>query len=338
MLTAKTLGLTWFMKRSVHRILSLFLLGTLVFLLISACTQRVPQTSTEQESKQVETDCRVVRHARGEACIPLTPQRIVTLDFNSFAAALALDVEPIATWITTEIEDDFDYFETQSSGVEILRSPTGQPNLEKLVALSPDLIIVVSHSAFEAVYQYLPSIAPTVILPWEEIMGDWQQQTEELAKILEKSDIFTQKMNNYYQRISELKQCINQEQEIKASFMFVAAGQLVIAREKSFAGEILKDLDILNPLFEGSGDLDLTISEEVLLEIDSDVIFIAPLQQDDRAAIDELRKDPLWSQLKAEEKGQVYLVDFSVWRGLNFFAAQKVLDDVSKYLINTFKK
>jgi iron complex transport system substrate-binding protein len=335
MLPVKTLGLTWFMKRSVRRILSLVLLGTLVFLLISACTQRGSQTSTDSESKQVATDCRVVKHARGKACIPLNPQRIVTLDFNSFAAALALDVKPIATWITTEIEDDFDYFKTQSRDVEILRSPTGQPNLEKLVSLSPDLIIVVSHSSFAAVYQYLPSIAPTVILSWEEITGDWEQQTEELARILEKSDVFNQKMYDYHQRISELKQQLNQEQEIKASFMFVATGQLVIARENSFAGAILKELGILNPLFEGSGDLDLVISEEVLPEVDSDVIFLASLQQGDRAVIDKLRRDPLWSQLKAAEKDQVYLVDFSVWRGLNFFAAQKVLDDVSKYLLNT---
>jgi iron complex transport system substrate-binding protein len=325
------------MKRSVYHILSLVLLGTLIFLLISACAQNVRQNSTDSKPGQLATNCHMVSHARGEACIPLNPQRIVTLDFNSFAAALALDVEPIATWITTEIESDFDYFQNIGNETEILRSPTGQPNLEKLVALSPDLIIVVSHSAFEAVYQYLPSIAPTVILPWEEIMGDWQQQTEELARILEKSDIFTQNIDNYHQRISELKQRINQEQAIKASFMFVATEQLVIARENSFAGAILKDLGILNPLFEESGNLDLAISEEVLPKIDSDVIFIATLQQGDRAIIDELRKAPLWSQLKAEEKDQVYLVDFSVWRGLNFFAAQKVLDDVSKYLFNTSK-
>jgi iron complex transport system substrate-binding protein len=338
MLAAKMLRLAWFMKRSVRRTLSLFLLGALISSLILACAQRVPQTSTDLESKQVVTSCRVVKHARGKACIPYNPQRIVTLDFNSFAAALVLDVEPIATWITTEVEDDFDYFKAESNRVEIFRSPTGQPNLEKLVTLSPDLIVVISHSAFEAVYQYLPSIAPTVILPWVEIMGDWQRQTEELARILEKSDIFTQKMDDYHQRIRELKQQFNQEQKIKASFMFVATGQLVMARENSFAGKILKDLGILNPLFEGSGDLDLTISEEVLPEVDSDAIFLAPLQQDDHTVIDKLREDPLWLQLIAEEQDQVYLVDFSVWRGLNFFAAQRVLDDVSKYLLNTSKK
>jgi len=280
------------------------------------------------------TDCHVVKHARGEACIPLNPQRIVTLDFNSFAAALALDVKPVATWITTEIEDDFNYFEAASSGVEIFRSTTGQPNLETLVSLNPDLIIVISHSAFDAVYQNLPQIAPTIILPWEEILGDWQKQTKELARILDKSDIFAQKIDDYYQRISDLKQRISEAGEIRASFMFVAAERLMIARENSFAGVILKDLGILNPLFEGSGNLDLAISQEVLPEIDSDVIFIAPLKRDDRIVIDKLRKDPLWSQFKATEKDQVYLVDFSVWRGLNFFAAQGVLDDVSKYLIN----
>jgi iron complex transport system substrate-binding protein len=326
------------MKSIIHRFTVLALLGILIFSLVSACNKSFLQTSKSVEDGQSIADCRVIRHIRGETCIPLNPQRIVTLDFNSFAAALVLDLKPIATWITTEIESDFDYFQNIENETEILRSPDGQPSLEKLVSLKPDLIIVISHSAFEAVYQYLPEIAPTVILPWEEITGDWQQQTEELARILEKSDVFAKKMDDYHQRIGDLKQRINQEQEIKASFMYVATGQLVIARENSFASAILKELGILNPLFEESDNLDLAISEEVLPEIDSDVIFIAPLQQDDRAFINELKKKPLWSQLKAEKQDRVYLVDFSVWRGLNFFAAQKVLDDVSKYLINTAKK
>lgn len=309
-------------------------LGVLTFLLLSACTKHVSQNANIDAS-QVATDCRVVKHARGEACIPLNPQRIVTLDFNSFAAALALDVKPIATWITTEIESDFDYFQDIGNETEILRGLTGEPNLEKLVLLNPDLIIVISHPGFERIYKTLSQIAPTVILPWVEVLGDWKQQTRELARILQKTDSFTQKLDDYNQRIRELRQVLNKGKPIRASYMHVVTGRLWIARQQSFAGEILKDVGILNPLFEESGDIDFAVSEEDIPNIDSDVIFIAPLQKNDRFTIDSLLKKPLWSKLKAVQKNQVYIVDFSVWRGLNIYAAHEVIDDLYKYLVNT---
>ncbi|MEB3338121.1 MAG: iron-siderophore ABC transporter substrate-binding protein [Leptolyngbyaceae bacterium] len=320
------------MKRSVRRIVFLALLGVLIFSLISACTKRVPQSSTVSGSNP--TDCRVVEHARGEACIPLNPQRVVTLDFNSFATALALDIKPIATWITTEIEDDFDYFKSKSNGIEILRSPTGQPNLETLVSLKPDLIIVISHSSFEGVYKYLPAIAPTIILSWQEIKGDWKQHIKDLARVFEKTEMATQLLDDYNQRINDLKEILNKKERIRTSFLYVATGQLTINRRESFAGDILADIGILNPLFEETGNGDLVISEEVLPKIDSDVIFIALLQKNDQASIDRIQQNPLWPKLKATQQNQVYFVDFSVWRGLNIFAAHAVIDDLYKYLVN----
>jgi iron complex transport system substrate-binding protein len=117
------------------------------------------------------------------------------------------------------------------------------------------------------------------------------------------------------------------------SFAFVAAGRLVITRQQSFAGGILNDIGILNPIFAESGDNDLPISEELLPKIDSDILFIAPLRKDDYSVIKQLQQKPLWSKLKAVQKNQVYLVDFSVWRGLNILAAQEMLNDLDKYLV-----
>lgn len=117
--------------------------------------------------------------------------------------------------------------------------------------------------------------------------------------------------------------------------MFVADGQIVITRQKSFAGGILHELGFLNPLFTDSGDNDLPISEEILPTIDSDILFVAPLKKDDRSVIEKLQQKPLWSKVKAVQNNQVYVVDFSVWRGLNIFAAHEVLNDLEKYLVNT---
>jgi len=96
----------------------------------------------------------------------------------------------------------------------------------------------------------------------------------------------------------------------------------------------LHDIGILNPIFAESGDYDLPLSEELLPNIDSDILFIAPLRKDDYSVIKKLQQKPLWSKLKAVQQNQVYIVDFSVWRGLNMLAAYAMLDDLDKYIFN----
>ncbi|MDM9382662.1 iron-siderophore ABC transporter substrate-binding protein [Chlorogloeopsis sp. ULAP01] len=312
----------------------------MIFTLVLACSNSFTQKVTNSNSKVQSTECRVVQHARGESCIPLNPKRIVTLDFNSFATVLALGIKPIATWVTTEIEDDFRYFQSKVDGIEILRSSSGQINLEKLVLLHPDLIIVISHPFFEGVYKYASQIAPTVVLPWIEHRGNWKQHIQDAAKVLERTEMATQIMNDYNRRVQEVKQLlVNKKRSLRISFAYVASGQLVITRKKSFAGGILDDIGLLNPIFEESRDkhlADLLISEELLPKIDSDILFVAPLRKGDRSIIKRLQQKPLWNKLKAVQQEQVYLVDFSVWRGLNILAAHEMLNDLSKYLVRTY--
>ncbi len=311
-------------------------------MLVIACD--ASQHSSITFSTRHQQNCRIVKHIRGEVCIPLEPKRIVTLDFNSLASLLALDIKPIAAWITTEIEADFPYFEGKADGVEVFRSPSGQINLERLLLLRPDLIIVISHPWFEGIYQQLLHIAPTIVLPWVETRGDWKHHLKEAARVFEKNLMADHLMEDYYHRVEKLKSLLGDRQvtgqeyrhsPIRVSFAFIASGQLVITRQNSFAGGVLNDVGILNPLFQSSGSIDLPISEELLPEIDSDVLFIAALRQEDTSAIERLQKKPLWSKLKAVQNDRVYLVDFSVWRGLNVLAAHEVLNDLQQYLINT---
>ncbi len=334
------------MKILLRRFVVLFLLGILIVTLVCACSKSVTHQGTISNSQHQSAECRVVQHVRGESCIPLNPKRIVTLDFNSFAAVLALDIKPIATWITNEIEDDFSYFQEKADGIEILRSSSGQINLEKLLLLNPDLIIVASQPLnpdliivasqpfLKGFYKYASQIAPTVVLPWVETKANWKQHIQDVANVLQRTQTATQLIDNYNQRINKLKQIIrNNHQEIRISFAFVASGKLVITRKKSFAGEILDDLEVLNPIFAESGEYDLPISEELLTKIDSDILFIAPLGKDDNSAIERLQQKPIWSKLKAVQQNQVYLVDFSVWRGLNILAAYEILDELYQHLL-----
>lgn len=320
------------MKKVLHRLIYLLCLGVVAFGLTFACSPSRDQNA-RSPSPSAEP-CRIVQHVRGESCIPLKPKRIVTLDFNSLAAVLALDIKPISSWITTEIEAEFPYFEGKTNGVEIVRGSSGQINLEKLLLLHPDLIVVISHPVFERVYQQLSHIAPTIVLPWVETKGDWKHHLKETARVFEIKAIAGNVMEDYYHRVEQLKGLLSDLQSLpRVSFAYIASGRLVIARQKSFAGGVLNDIGLLNPLFEDSGDIDLPISEELLPAIDSDVLFIAPLRKDDNSVIERLQQKPLWSKLKAAQNNQVYVVDFSVWRGLNIFAAHGMLDDLEKYLV-----
>lgn len=310
-------------------------MGIVIFVMTFACSQSNYRNATSPYS----LPCQVVQHSRGKACIPPLPKRIVTLDFNSLAVALPLNIKPVATWLTTEIEDDFRYFQDKADEIEIIRSPTGQVNLEKLLSLHPDLIIVVSHPIFEGIYKQLTHIAPTIVLPYAEIQANWKKRFLAAAKTLGKTELAVNVMNDYEGRIKSLRKILSSRKRLlRTSFAFVASGQLVVARQESFAGVILNDLGILNPIFQKSGDpnflADITISEESLGEVDSDIIFISPLRKDDKLLIERLQRKPLWSKLKAVQNKQVYVVDFSVWRGNNLLAAYEVLNDIEKYLVS----
>lgn len=56
---------------------------------ISACS-KTSNTSTKPNFASTE-NCRVIKHAMGETCVPLDPQRIVVLNSAMLENTLALD-------------------------------------------------------------------------------------------------------------------------------------------------------------------------------------------------------------------------------------------------------
>jgi iron complex transport system substrate-binding protein len=73
-------------------------------------------------------------------------------------------------------------------------------------------------------------------------------------------------------------------------------------------------------------------------EADSDVIFLwtgentAAAKQEAEQKLANLKADPLWRQLNAVQKNKVYQVP-SYWIGSGPIAANQVIDDLFKYLV-----
>ncbi len=326
-----------FTKGGLRGVKQWLLLSLLTVAIVSACS------STVVERSKIQTPCRVVQHVRGETCIPLHPQRIVAMSQNSLADMLALNSKPVAAFMGA-VPEKADYLADKTDGVEMIYSP--QHNLEQVVLLKPDLIIIVSDGSSQVAYNQLSQIAPTVVLPWAETDGDWKQHLQDVAGVLGKTELATQLLDDYNRRIQELRQALsvspvadqkgaasskeNRQQPIQLSFASVINGQLYYS-SKDFADDILDDLGLLAPRPITSG----IISEEILPEIDGDVLFIATYTENDRSLLEQLQQKPLWSQVKAVQQNQVYLVNMNVWRGYNILAAHVVLDEIEKLLVKT---
>lgn len=118
----------------------------------------------------------------------------------------------------------------------------------------------------------------------------------------------------------------------------------------SFCGTVLQDAGLSRPesqnftaseaekLFRNS--IQVSIGNELIEKADGDVIFIWTGENTSQATqtalkkLEQLKKNPLWKNLKAVQQDKVYLVP-GYWIGSGILAANAIIDDLFKYLINT---
>ncbi|NJL57211.1 iron-siderophore ABC transporter substrate-binding protein [bacterium] len=317
------------MNISLHRLTRFMLLGLLTMGLLLACTPTSHMPIVNQRFKT--NNCRVVQHAMGETCIPLHPQRVLTIPPDAFANVSALGINPIAAaYDTTELFPA--YLQDKIDEVELIGDST-QPNLEKILQLKPDLII--GHAWTPDNYQQLSYIAPTVI-PSRDI--SWKQELVELAKFLNKEELANQLMGKYWRRVEELQQAISDRRHhLQISVAGVSPGFIYAYRDKSPISAVLDDIGLQRPSSQKGDSYYLdNISEERLSDIDGDVLFIVARDGDKgiKEVSEKLSQNPLWQQLEAVQRNQVHIVDYH-WHLGDFLAVNAILDDLFKYLVNT---
>jgi len=96
--------------------------------------------------------------------------------------------------------------------------------------------------------------------------------------------------------------------------------------------QVFKNIKNIPLKFAKKDNLWVNISRERFDAADGDVIFVWGLGNDAETAYKRLQDDPLWSQLGAVQAGKVYPVP-GYWIGRGPIAANKVLEDLSTYLL-----
>lgn len=297
--------------------------------LVVGCYSPSDQNSLTQE-------CRPIKHALGETCVPLNPQRIVTLSSADLDSVLVLGMKPVG--VVSNVSPLLRQKVPNVAKVGIV----GSVNLEAIAALQPDLIIGGEYGD-GAIYQQLSQIAPTV-LDGTQTNGEWKQILRFNAKVLGKRDRAEALLREYDQRLKTFReQMAKQGNSPTVSLVRIYPNRISLYLKNSFAGTILEDAGLARPPTQNQGILgeppfQKMISLETLEQADGDILFVwtygatSEIAKSAQNALTTLEKDPLWSQLQAVQNQQVYEVD-PYWNVSSYIAANAVIDDLFQYLI-----
>ncbi len=313
--------------QTIQRQLCFLVLGLLSAGLIAAC--QGGSTSQSVQSQPL-SDCHLSEHALGQVCVPANPQAVISLEETTFADAIALGITPIGT--ATYEDVSIDYLSSYSSQTKLV-GRSEEPNLEEILSLKPDLIVGLEYAG-EFTFEPLSQIAPTALGEWKGY-SSWREHFDFVARILGKENAAEEVWADYSQRISELKAALdNQLTNKKVTSLYSYAGGMTIDAENSFIGSILSDLGIRQPDYPATEDGTIALSEELLPTIDADILFFSIYDEASKQTLANWEKKPLWQQLKAVQSNQVYVVDADIWRAGNPIAANLIIDDLFKHLID----
>lgn len=134
-----------------------------------------------------------IEHAHGETVIPAAPVRIVTWGWSNEDVVIALGVTPVGMPFQSYGGGDNGVHEwvedaLAASGAEMptILDAGGDPPVEQIAALNPDIIIAAYSGLTEDQYALLSGIAPTIAYvgaPWST---SWQDLTLIIGKALGK--------------------------------------------------------------------------------------------------------------------------------------------------------
>lgn len=260
-------------------------------------------TATVTDTSRVHTD------AFGRAVeLPANPQRIIAHYFASDMVALGLPMIG-----TNYVNAELVLTPEQLQGIE--DTGTGEPNIEKVLTLKPDLIFVPDFTD-AAVVELLAEIAPTVVIPYG---GDPFDRLRLFGELVGKPDAAAAWIDAYNTKAAtkraEVTPFIAEGESATALIMYGDQQLYLYGRPR--LGPILYDVfgftqpPAVTELFQDDpGALWQTLSIELLPAYAGDRIFLVQTTDEDaQKATESLINGPIWQSLPAVQNGKVYYVD-----------------------------
>jgi len=300
-------------------------LACMVFMISMLAIGCSNSSSNSEKESEGEAKTRTVKTIKGDVEVPANPKRIVVNFYQG--DLLALGVKPIAT----EKAEGEVAFKNELDDVATIDK--WEP--EEVMALEPDLIIVID----EEQYEKLHKIAPTILVPFTEmsakerltLIGDAVGKQEEAKKLL----------NDFDKKIEESKQKLEKAGIMDKTFTLLEnnSGKVwVFGNKWGRGGEVFYDyLDLKAPdIIEKEiidGDQYRELSLEALPEYCGD--FIIKSVWDEK---DNLKDNNLWKNISAVKEDRVITTNAELYYYMDIYSMNAQLDIFVNDILKTIKK
>lgn len=177
-----------------------------------------------------------------------------------------------------------------------------QPNLEKIVALKPDLVVG-SEDFHRDTLQKLEQLGIPTLTAKVNSWAALEALTKNLALSINADP---KPLLKQYQTL------LAQKSNSQLSTLVLVSRQPILAPNKnSWAGDMLAKFNLKNLAAQLQGESQIqgyiTLSPEKILQADPDAIFLV---ENDEKILEQFKSQPFWSQLKAVKNDRVYVFDY----------------------------
>lgn len=171
---------------------------------LAGCSGSASASASASATATASAEGNTVSTLYGDVTVPAGVHNVVAIGFPEATALVDLGITPIGrpSYIPA-----LPAYDDALGDVPVVEDADGNPDLEKIAALKPDLII---GSEFvdqldQTEYQQLSSIAPTVILEWQKAAGNWQAEAEGTAQAVGAQDALAKLKQDYKDRTDQIK-------------------------------------------------------------------------------------------------------------------------------------
>jgi iron complex transport system substrate-binding protein len=294
-------------KHSGPALASVLLLSFM--LVLSACgTNNAAGTATTEPSPSASTtpaateqpQTKIIKTPSGELEVPAHPQRIVAGEY--LGSLIALGVTPVAT---SDHHIKNPYFQEYLKNVENIGDGNG--NVEKILAMEPDLIIM--DDFYPELNEQMSKIAPTVVVPYASLKTV-HEEVAYFGELLGREQEAEAWLADYDSRIAAAKESVLNTIPADSTFSVMELEDksiMTVGTDFGKGGQPIYNGFGFKPPAEIAAEMAdpgwASISAEALPVYAGDFIVLTSNKQ----TLDDLKADPIWSTLPAVKNNHVFI-------------------------------
>ncbi|MEU9079413.1 iron-siderophore ABC transporter substrate-binding protein [Kitasatospora sp. NPDC048538] len=273
---------------------------------------------------------RTVRHARGETRVPARAARVVVLDTDALDSAVTLGLTPVGATTVSAGASFPGYLPADRLAGTKAVGAIGQPSLEAIAALRPDLILS-NQVRDDQRYDGLSKIAPTVL---SKTTGPtWKENVRLHAEALGRQGEAEAADAAYRTKARGLVTALGGPARTAATRVamarFLAGAPTRLYLNDTFVGSLFKDLGLGRPANQDKPGFSVEISPEQVDQAAADAIFYSVYGDAAKSDQGRITEGALWKNLDAVRNGRVFRVDDNLWMlGIGYTGAGLILDQI----------